>query len=96
MTSSILPILKPALAIARIAAWAPGPGVLGPVPPTALTLMCSAEMPFDFAPSATAEADFIAAYGEDSKRSAFTCLPPELIEMVSAPVRSVMCTIVLL
>lgn len=61
VTSSILPTLKPLLAMALIAAWAPGPGVLGPVPPTALTLMCTAVIPFDFATSAAAEALFIAA-----------------------------------
>jgi hypothetical protein len=61
VTSSILPTLKPLRAIALIAACAPGPGVLGPVPPTALTLICTAVMPFDFATSAAAEALFMAA-----------------------------------
>ena len=55
------PILKPALAMARIAACAPGPGVRGPVPPTALTLMCTAVMPFDLATSEAAEALLMAA-----------------------------------
>lgn len=45
---------------------------------------------------AAAAADCMAAYGEPWSRSALTCWPPELIETVSAPVRSVMCTIVLL
>ena len=61
VTSSILPILKPALASALIAACAPGPGILGPTPPTALTRIWSAVIPFDFATSAAATADFIAA-----------------------------------
>jgi uncharacterized lipoprotein YajG len=90
VTSSILPILKPALAIALMAACAPGPGVLGPVPPTALTLMWTAVIPFDLATSAAAEALLIAAYGEDSNLSAFTCRPPDENPIVSAPVRSVM------
>ena len=38
----------------------------------------------------------MAANGDDSYRSAFTCIPPELIETVSAPVRSVMWMMVLL
>src|SRR5918995_2025148 len=96
VTSSILPIRKPALAKALIAAWAPGPGILGPTPPTALTLIWRAFIPFVLAMSAAATADFIAAYGEDSYRSAVTCLPPELNEIVSAPLRSVICTRVLL
>ncbi len=90
------PILNPARAMALIAACAPGPGVLGPVPPTALTLMWTALIPFVFATSAAAEALLIAAYGDDSNLSAFTCLPPDEKEIVSAPVRSVMWTIVLL
>ncbi len=90
------PILKPALAMARMAAWAPGPGVLGPVPPTALTLMWTAVIPLDFATSDAAEALLMAAYGDDSNLSALTCLPPEEKAMVSAPVRSVMWTMVLL
>src|SRR5919106_4938523 len=61
VTSSILPILNPALASALIAACAPGPGILGPTPPTARTRICSAVIPFDFATSAAATADFIAA-----------------------------------
>ena len=61
VASSILPILKPDLAMALIAACAPGPGVLGPVPPTALTLMWTAVIPFVFATSDAAEADRMAA-----------------------------------
>ncbi len=55
------PILNPALAMARMAACAPGPGVLGPVPPTALTLMCTAVIPLDFATSDAADALLMAA-----------------------------------
>ena len=90
------PILKPDLAIALIAAWAPGPGVLGPVPPTALTLMCTAVMPFPLATSDAAAAERIAAYGEASNLSALTCLPPEEKAIVSAPVRSVTVMMMLL
>ena len=90
------PILKPALAMALIAACAPGPGVLGPVPPTALTLMWTAVIPLPLATSEAAEALLMAAYGDDSNLAAFTCLPPEENAMVSAPVRSVMWTMVLL
>ena len=45
VTSSILPILIPFLAMALKADWAPGPGALSPVPPLALSLMCTAVMP---------------------------------------------------
>ena len=55
------PNLNPALAMARIAAWAPGPGVLGPVPPTALTLMWTAVIPFPYATSDAADALRMAA-----------------------------------
>src|ERR671917_1615109 len=65
VTSSILPIRNPDLASALIAAWAPGPGILGPTPPTARTRICKALMPFALAVSAAATADFMAAYGED-------------------------------
>jgi len=53
-------------------------------------------IPFVLAASAAATADFMAAYGEDSYRSAVTCLPPELKETVSAPLTSVIWTNVLL
>ena len=92
----MLRLLKPALAMARIGAGAPGPGVLGPVPPTALTLMCTAVIPCDFATSEAADALLLAAKADDSNLSAFTCLPTDEKAMVSAPVRSVMWTIVLL
>ena len=52
---------KPDLANARMAACAPGPGVLGPDPPGALTLMCIAVMPLSLATSAAAEAARMAA-----------------------------------
>lgn len=96
MISSMRSILKPALAKALMAACAPGPGVLGPDPPGALTLMCMAVIPLSFATSAAADAARMAAYGEDSILSAFTNIPPDVLAIVSAPERSVMCTSVLL
>lgn len=66
------------------------------MPPTALTLMWTAVMPLVLATSDAAEAERMAAYGDASNRSAFTCLPPDENDIVSAPVRSVMCTMVLL
>lgn len=90
------PMRKPALARALIAACAPGPGVLGPDPPGALTLMCIAVIPLSLAISAAADADLIAAYGEDSSLSAFTNIPPDVRDIVSAPEMSVMWTNVLL
>jgi hypothetical protein len=61
VTSSILPILKPARASIRIAACAPGPGVLALCPPGALTLMWSEVIPRSFATRAAAAAACIAA-----------------------------------
>ena len=61
VTSSIRSIRKPNLARARIAAWAPGPGVLGPDPPGARTFMCMAVMPLSRAISAAAVAARMAA-----------------------------------
>lgn len=90
MTSSMRSIRKPALAKALMAAWAPGPGVLGPAPPGALTFMCIAVMPLSFATSAASDAARIAAYGEDSILLAFTTMPPDVRAMVSAPDMSVM------
>ena len=87
---------KPALASARMAACAPGPGVLGPDPPGALTFMCIAVIPLSFATSAAAVAARIAAYGEDSSLSAFTNIPPDVRAIVSAPEISVMWIKVLL
>ena len=89
MTSSMRPIRNPALARARMAACAPGPGVLGPEPPGARTLMCMAVMPLSLDTVATWVAHLMAAYGEDSSRSAFTNMPPLARAMVSAPDRSV-------
>ena len=96
VTSSIRPIRKPALASIRIAACAPGPGVRALCPPGALTLMCNDVMPLSFATRAAAAAACIAAYGDPCNRSAFTCWPPALREIVSAPLRSVIWTSVLL
>ena len=52
MTSSMRSILNPNLANALMAAWAPGPGVLGPAPPGARTLMWMAVIPLSLAISA--------------------------------------------
>ena len=90
------PMRKPALARARMAACAPGPGVLAPEPPGARTLMWMAVMPLSLATVAACPALLMAAYGEDSSRSALTNMPPLVRAMVSAPERSVMCTCVLL
>jgi hypothetical protein len=89
VTSSIRSILNPNLANARIAACAPGPGVLGPEPPGALTLMWIAVIPLSRATSAAPVAARIAAYGDDSMRSALTNIPPLVRAIVSAPERSV-------
>jgi len=90
------PMRKPALANARIAAWAPGPGVLAPDPPGARTFMWMAVMPLSLATVAAWDALLMAAYGEDSSLSALTNMPPLVLAIVSAPDRSVMCTRVLL
>ena len=58
--------------------------------------MWTAVMPLPFATSEAADAERMAAYGDASNLSAFTCLPPDENDIVSAPVRSVMWTIVLL
>jgi len=87
----ILPILIPDRARALSADWAPGPGVLVPVPPVALNLTCNAVIPTSLHLTATSWAANIAAYGEDSSRSALTFIPPVTREMVSRPVRSVTC-----
>lgn len=89
-------IRKPARARALIAACAPGPGVLGPEPPGALTLMWIAVIPLSLAVSAANEAARMAAYGEDSILLAFTTIPPDVRAIVSAPEMSVMWIIVLL
>jgi len=89
VTSSMRPMRNPALARARIAACAPGPGVLGPEPPGARTFMCMAVIPLSFATVATWLAHLMAAYGDDSSLSALTNMPPLARAMVSAPDRSV-------
>ena len=61
VTSSIRSMRKPNLANARMAACAPGPGVLGPDPPGARTFMCIAVIPLSLADSAAAVAARIAA-----------------------------------
>jgi hypothetical protein len=52
--------------------------------------MCIAVIPLSLAASAANDAARIAAYGEDSILSAFTTIPPDAREMVSAPEMSVM------
>jgi hypothetical protein len=94
--SSIRSMRNPNLAKARMAAWAPGPGVLGPDPPGARTLMCMAVMPLSRAISAAPVEARMAAYGLDSIRSALTYIPPLVLAMVSAPEMSVMWISVLL
>jgi hypothetical protein len=58
--------------------------------------MCIAVIPLSLATSAAAEAARIAAYGEDSILSAFTNIPPDVLDMVSAPEMSVIWIKVLL
>jgi len=70
------PILSPERESARSADCAPGPGVLVLLPPVARSLMCSAVIPSSLHFSATSCAASIAAYGDDSSRSAFTFMPP--------------------
>lgn len=96
MISSMRSMRNPALAKALMAACAPGPGVLGPDPPGALTLMCIAVIPLSLATSAAAPAARMAAYGEDSSLSALTNIPPDVLAIVSAPEMSVMWMSVLL
>ena len=81
---------NPNLANALMAACAPGPGVLGPAPPGARTLMWMAVIPLSRAISAAPVDARMAAYGEDSIRSALTNIPPVVRAMVSAPDISVM------
>jgi hypothetical protein len=106
VTSSILPIFMPERARARRADWAPGPGVLVPLPrengsvivtayssanflpPVARILMWRALMPNSLHRVATSCAANIAAYGEDSSRSALTFMPPVTRVMVSRPLES--------
>lgn len=96
MTSSMRSMRKPNLASALMAAWAPGPGVLGPAPPGARTFMWTAVIPLSRAISAAAVDARMAAYGEDSMRSALTNIPPVVRAIVSAPEMSVMWIKVLL
>ncbi len=58
--------------------------------------MCIAVMPLSLAAVAAYDAALMAAYGEDSSRSALTNMPPLVLVIVSAPDRSVMWTRVLL
>ena len=76
VTSSIRPMRIPARARARRALWAPGPGVFVPVPPVALSLMWRAVIPTSRQRAATSWAASMAAYGDDSSRSALTFIPP--------------------
>lgn len=83
VTSSIRPIFIPKLVRALRADWAPGPGVFVRFPPVARSLMWRAVMPSSLQRWATSWAASIAAYGEDSSRSAFTFIPPVTRQMVS-------------
>ena len=89
VTSSILPILIPLRAIALSADWAPGPGALSPAPPLALNLMWTAVMLSCLSLLTTSMAACMAAYGDDSSRSALTFIPPVTLARVYLPVRSV-------
>jgi hypothetical protein len=89
VTSSILPILMPFLAMALRADWAPGPGALSPVPPLALSLMWTAVMFNCFNLLTTSTAAIMAAYGDDSSLSDLTFIPPVTLAKVYLPVRSV-------
>ena len=110
------PIFIPERARARRADWAPGPGVLVPlpvekimlvlvydemivntrrmgkeeqdVPPVARILMWRALIPNSLQRMATSCAANMAAYGEDSSRSALTFIPPVTRVMVSRPDKS--------
>lgn len=58
------------------------------IPPVALILICNAVMPSSLHRRATSWAANIAAYGEDSSRSALTFIPPVTRVMVSRPLES--------
>jgi hypothetical protein len=58
--------------------------------------MCIAVIPLSLAISAAAVAALMAAYGDEPILSAFTNIPPDVLDIVSAPEMSVTCTIVLL
>ena len=94
MTSSIRPIFNPERDNARSALCPPGPGDFVLLPPVARILMCNAVMPSSLHRAATSCAASIAAYGEDSSRSAFTFIPPVHRLRVSLPDKSVTCCVV--
>merc|ERR1712142_790971 len=85
VTSSMRPILIPERASARRADCAPGPGVLVRLPPVARNFTWRAVIPISLHRTATSCAANIAAYGDDSSRSAFTFMPPVIREIVSFP-----------
>lgn len=58
------------------------------IPPVALIFTCSAVIPNSLHRAATSCAANIAAYGEDSSRSALTFMPPVTRLMVSRPLES--------
>jgi len=89
VTSSMRPIFIPFRARARRADCAPGPGLRALDPPVPRTLMWRAVMPSSLHFSATSWAASIAAYGEDSSRSALTFIPPVTRTNVSRPDKSV-------
>ena len=89
VTSSIRPILIPLRAIALMAAWAPGAGDLLPVPPRALSLMCTAVILSCLRRLTTSIVASIAAYSDASSLSDLTFIPPVTRIRVSLPVKSV-------
>eukprot|EP00879_Flechtneria_rotunda_P008125 GHRR01008510.1.p1 GENE.GHRR01008510.1~~GHRR01008510.1.p1 ORF type:complete len:101 (-),score=11.70 GHRR01008510.1:648-950(-) len=95
VTSSMRPVFMPARCSARRADWTPGPGILILLPPVERSLMDSAVMPSSLLFAAMSWVANIAAYGEDSLRSAFTFMSPVTRTRVSLPVTSVLCTNVL-
>ena len=89
VTSSIRPIFIPLRAIALMAAWAPGAGDLLPVPPLALSLMCTAVIFSCLSLLTTSMVANMAAYSDASSLSDLTFIPPVTRMSVSRPVRSV-------
>ena len=97
VTSSMIPILRPRLESALTAACAPGPGFVGPLcPPGALIFTWMQFIPLSIAISAAFFAAAIAVVGLLSNLSDLTICPPDASAMVSDPVMSVICMIILL
>ena len=86
VTSSILPILIPFLAMALMADWAPGPGVLDITPPLALILMWTALIPTSLRALATSTAASIAikeAVRRNDNKKEVPCFHSESITLIS-------------